>query len=238
MRERKAIGTLLLISIMVALTMCQMQFNRSNGNILDLRIIVPGIFSGGARSTPALGTSAKDLGGGTSLTVTVIPPQGSTQTLSTSIDGKTSVDFSFNLSSAGSYQVSAQMRNGSGNLLSTVSAQLNVPTGNYPVVLNMPSNLLSAALIDGTGYNYLASTFSPTIYSYSIYPYAPPYTLTLTTVDPNATITSVTEKGNPVLPSSHGVYTFSDYSSFPIPVIIVVTAADGTTTETYTVTLL
>ncbi len=237
MHKGRVIGVFLLFSAFILLTSCQLQFNRSTGNNVALRVVVPGDASGGGKSA----TGSKSLGGGTNVTVTITPQGttgGSSQTLSTSVDGKNSIDFSFALSSSGSYKVTADMLDGSGNLLSTVSTQLAVPTGNYPVVLKIPSNLLSGALTDSTGYNYLIGTFSPTVYSYSIYPYIPPYTLTLTTVDPNATITSVTEKGNLVLPSSHGVYTFSDSSPFPIPVIIVVTAADGTATETYTVTLL
>jgi hypothetical protein len=236
MRERRAIGIFLLFSALVLLTTCQLQFNKSTGNSLALRIIAPANSSVGARSTPALGTNAKDLGGGTSLTVMITAPNGSQQTVSTSIGGKTSIDFSFTLTSSGTYQVSANMLDGSGSLLSTASTQLTVPTGNYPVILKMPSNLLSAVL---TSFGFplpLTPPFSPTIYSYSVSPYVSPYTLTLTTVDPNATITSVTENGNAVLPSSQGVYTFND-STLPLPVIIVVTAADGTTTETYTVTL-
>jgi hypothetical protein len=185
------------------------------------------------------------LGGGTNLTVTIIPPQGATQTLSTSINGKSSIDFSFSLSSSGSYQVTAEMLDGSGTLLSTVSTQLTVPSGNYPVVLIMPSNLLSAVLTSFGSPWPLTPPFSPTIYSYTSNPFYPPFTLTLTTVDPNATITSVTESG--FYPSG-APFTIVDTptgSTYPLTlpgvptttVTIVVTAADGTTTQTYTMTL-
>jgi len=249
MRERKAIGIFLLFSAFILLTTCQLQFNKSAGNSLALRVIIPGSPSGGGKSTPALPSGAKSLVNGTSLTVTISPPQGATQTLSTSIDGKTSIDFSFSLSSSGTYQVTVDMLDGSENLLSTVSTKLTVPTGNYPVVLIMPSNLLSAVLTDSNPTTYPFG-FSPTTYTYSgasainlpcIYY---PLTLTLTTVDPNATITSVTEYwvdfvGSPttVVDSHTGsTYTLTDTAGYDETVTIILTGQDGTT-QTYTLSI-
>jgi len=239
MRERRVIGIPLLFSALVLLTTCQMQFNKSNGNSLDLRIVVPAVSSSGGKSSPTLGTNGKDLAGGASLAVTVTPPQGAAQTLSASIGGKTSVDFSFTLSSSGSYQVMAQMMDGSGDLLSTMSTQLSVPTGNYPVVIALPSNLLNPSLFDdineeNPGGTLVSFGFSPTVYSYRINNAFPTYSLAPTTVDPIATIT-MTENGSPVLPSD-GVYLINDFSE-TVTVIIVVTTAGGPPPVTYTIVL-
>jgi hypothetical protein len=130
------------------------------------------------------------------------------------------------------------MHDGSGNLLSTASTKFSVPMGNYPVVLSLPSNLLAASMTDYEGPISLSPSFSPTMYSYSTSSgNGPPYSLTLATVDPNATIT-VTDNGSPVSPSSPGVYTFNQPSTFEtVPVTIVVTAPDGTAPATYTIEL-
>ncbi len=231
---RKASRIILTFSVVVALTTCQLQFNRSAGNNVALRVIVPGSVSSGGKG--ALG--AKDLGGGAILTVLITASNGSQETLSTPINGKSSIDFSFSLSSTGTYQVSVNMLDGSGNLLSTVSTQLTVPTGNYPVVLAMPSNLLSAVLtvFGGNGPVAFPFGFSPTIYSYpSVSTRFPPLTLTLTTVDPNATI-ALTVNGSAVSPSLPGVYPLNIPLNTPIPIIAVVTGADGNL-QSYAITL-
>ncbi|MGA2480251.1 MAG: cadherin-like beta sandwich domain-containing protein, partial [Spirochaetia bacterium] len=135
-----------------------------------------------------------------------------------------------------------------GDILSQTTTKLTVPAGNYPVVLPMYSSLLSNAVFTGTD-NYLAPptfafvpTFSMTTFTYSgIVPEPnyqfPPYALTLTTVDPQATITSVTVNGTPVSPSGTTYALPSLLLLSTNTIIIVVTAADGGT-HTYTMTFL
>jgi hypothetical protein len=117
-----------------------------------------------------------------------------------------------------------------------------VPPQTNPVVLTIPgANLYTAVLTDASGntYAFLPTTFSPTTYDYtgstpSTISGAYPFTLTLTTVDPNATITSVTvNSGSAISPSSTGVYSGLNLNSLTNTVVVVVTAVDGTT-ETYT----
>ena len=243
MRERRAIRILLLLSAFIMLTTCQLQFNKSTGNSLALRLVLPGNASGGGKSTPALGSGAKSLANGTSVTVT-ITEEGTTFSTQqkVSINGKTSIDFSFSLSSSGTYDVSALMQDASGNTLAQATSKLTVPTGNYPVVLTMFSSLLlNAVLADSTSATYpFSPPFIPTTFSgYSAYLASNlvlPYTLTLTTLDPQATITSVTEKDDysNIFVDSH---TGSEYTltlnTYNNTVTIIVTAQDGTT-QTYT----
>jgi hypothetical protein len=237
MSEREAAISVLLFSAFMVLTTCQLQFNKSTGSSLALQVVIPGTASSGTRGTPAVGANGKDIAGGASLAVTITPPQGAAQTLSAPINGKTSVDFSFNLFSSGTYQITAQMLDGSGNLLSTASTQANVPMGNYPVVLTMPSNLLTAVLTEvSDGFQYLPP-FNPTTYDYAFFNLnLGAYTLALTTVDSNATL-AVTVNGSAVSPTG-STYTFNlSNINTTYTVIIVVTAADGTTKATYTITL-
>ncbi|MGA2480252.1 MAG: cadherin-like beta sandwich domain-containing protein [Spirochaetia bacterium] len=245
MRKRKVIGIIVLLSALALLTTCQMQLNASTADSLALRLMVPGTSSAGGASAP--GAGSRSLAGGTSVTVT-ISPQGTTggspQTLSASIGGKSSVDISFSLSSAGLYLVTAKMLDGSGTLLSTASAPLTVPTGNYPVVLRMPSNLLSAVLTSFGSPWPLTPAFSPTVYSYTSSPPYAPFALTLTTVDPNATVTSVTETGfnangmpfTIVDTPTGSTYALTLPGSPTTLVTIVVRAVDGDT-QKYTMTL-
>src|SRR5271157_5992743 len=124
MRARKVIGVLLLFAALIVLNTCQMQFNKSSGNNVALKVVVPGGASGGGKNV----SGSKSLAGGASLAVTITPQGttgGSQQTVSTPINGNSKVDFSFSLSSSGSYQVTADMLDGSGDLLSTVSTLLN-----------------------------------------------------------------------------------------------------------------
>jgi hypothetical protein len=239
MQARKAIEALLLFSAFMVLTTCQLQFNKSAGNSLALQVKVPGTGSGGARGTPAVGANGKDIGGGASLTVTITPPQGATQTLSAPINGKSSIDFSLNLSSSGTYQVTADMHDGSGNLLSTGSTKFSVPMGNYPVVLTLPSNLLNVVLEAAGGYGdeTLSPQFSPTTLSYSFtYDFDPlPFTLLVTPVDPSATFT-VTEDGITLSPTASG-YTLTFNNSAASTVTVRVTGDNGISIQTYTLTL-
>jgi hypothetical protein len=196
--------------------------------------------------------------------VTVTITQGSTTWASSgliAIGGKTSVNYTFIMPPAGTYQVSANLLDGSGNTLATASTTFTIPTQTNPVVLTLPSalasaNLASATLVatlptGGPTTYALVPTFSPATYTYtSTSPepeYAYPPTLTLTTVDSSATF-SVTETvpggtAGPyaLLPAgspsgSSCTLNFSaDYS--PATLTIVVTASDGVTTQTYTMTI-
>jgi len=242
------IGSSLLFVVSIALTTCQFQFNNA-GNGITLRILVPGKLSNGAK-TVAAATSPRSLAHGDSVTVT-ITQQGATggvqQTLP--VGEKASLDFSFSLSSSGSYSVSAVMQDASGNILAQATTQFDVPTGNYPIVLPMYSNLLYDAVItdptygveqlyDALGYPI---AFSPMTYSYSAdlsNALTSPATLTLMTVDPNAII-SVTENisGTNYVDSHMGsVYTLSYNGTANSLVTIVVTGQNGAM-QTYTVEL-
>jgi hypothetical protein len=243
MHERKVIGILVLLSALVLLGTCQLQFNNSAGNSVALQIVLPGNGSGGGK---AILSGARSLAGGTSLAVTMTGATGSQQQ-SVSINGQASIDISFSVSS-GTYQVTAQMFDGSGTILSIASAPLTVPTGNYPFVLTMPSNLLSATLVTGaTTFALLPAAFSPTTYLYSgtkpVPLFAGPPTLTLTTVDPAATLTVTEAIGTfnfTLLPagSPSGSSCILDFGPdvSPAVVTITVTGQNGPV-ETYTMTI-
>ena len=235
MCPRKTVGVFLSLSVLFMLTTCQLQFNKSSGNSVDLRVVVPGTASSGARSTAA--TNGKSLTNGTSLAMTITPQpgtSGSSQTFSTSIDGKTTVDFSFSLSS-GSYQVLAQMLDASGTItLAQATTKLTVPAGNYPIVLTMYSSLLFSTVFtngDVGSAPLVFPTFSPTTYSYTVDVSSDNTYLTLTTVDPSATIT-VTQRGAAISPISGSVYAIPEgYLT-----TVLVTASNGTA-STYAITL-
>jgi hypothetical protein len=238
MRTWKAVAASLLFLFFVLLTTCQMQFNNSSGNNFALRIVLPGNGSSGGKTLLA---GARSLAGGDNLTVTITQEGTSFSAQQTaSLTGQTSVDFSFNLSSTGTYDVLAVMKDASGNTLAQSTSKFTVPMGNYPVVLTMMSpNLLNAVVADSTGVTYpFSPSFDPTTYtgyfvSLTSSPIAP-YTLTLTTLDPGATITTMTDNG---ISDSHIGSTYT--LSLPIydnPVVIVVTGLDGTT-RTYTMTI-
>jgi hypothetical protein len=103
------------------------------------------------------------------------------------------------------------------------------------------ANLSSAVLADHSSNVYaFVPSFIPTTYNYSgtssILAFDIPYTLTLTTANPSATITSVQETDAfGTVSDSHvgSVYTLS-LRSFIVTITIVVTAQDGITTQTYT----
>jgi len=137
MCERKVIGIPLLFFAFILLTTCQLQLNKA-GNGFTLRVLIPGN-ADGTKSTPTLASNAKDLSGGTSVTVTIITQTGSTWASSglISIGGKTSVDYSVVLPPPGVYQVSAQLLDGSGNVVSQASTTFTVPSQTNLVVLTM-----------------------------------------------------------------------------------------------------
>ena len=128
MRELKVVATLLLLSGLILLTTCQLQLNGKAGSGLSLRVQVPANLLSGARSA-ALATNRKSLAGGSSVTVTIATQAGATWASAgpIGINGNTSVDFSFSLPPAGTYQVSAQLLDGSGDILNAASAPLTVP---------------------------------------------------------------------------------------------------------------
>ncbi len=199
MRDRRATRIALLFTALILLTTCQLQFNKSNGNSLDLQVVVPGGASGGGKGAPG----SKSLSNGTTLALTITPQpgtSGSPQTFSQSIGGKTTVDFSLSLS-FGSYQVLAQMIDASGTItLAQAQTNLTVPSGNYPVVLPMYSSLLFNVVWansrtptpDTIITGIIPSPFTDNIIADCNASW-PPMSLALTTVDPGATITSVTE---------------------------------------------
>ncbi len=233
MRGRKGIAASLLLSALVLLNTCQMQFNKSSGNVA-LRVVIPAGMTGGGKSVPG----SKSLTNGTTLTVTISQEGTSFTTQQTvPINGGSSIDFSFSLSSTGTYDVSAVMEDASGDTLAQNTTKLTVPAGNYPVILTMFSNLLlSAVITDASGATLTFNpSFSPTTTAYTIY-YTQyyPWTLTLTTVDPNATITSVTEYGTADSHSGN-VYTLQ-YNGNGDTATVLVTGEDGST-QTYTLNL-
>jgi hypothetical protein len=260
MSGQRAIGTFLLFSIVViALTTCEMQLNKS-GNALTLRfVLIHGNTGGGAQSASTVTSKAKViLPISQSLTVTISEGTAiEAQTTVAIASGQPSVDVSFNSVAPGSYTVSAQAYdgpNGSGNLLSHVSTQLNVTPGMNPVTLTMLSTLLANMVLTNSASPPQSDPslgFSPTIYSYSFsswYPGTVPVLLTLTTADPTATL-FVTEVDIDSDDISTGNYTdllpgspSGSTCSLGIAVLnknntvtIVVTAQDGTT-QTYVIT--
>jgi hypothetical protein len=257
MRKRRSIVVFLLFSASIMLTTCQLQFNQFNQpKGLNLRILGA---IGGAWSTLSPGASAKDISGGTSVEVTIQTQGGATwaSTGPTPTGGKTSVDFTFTLPPPGSYQASAQLLDGSGNLLSQAGpASFTIPTQTNPVVLTMSPNLLNAVFAASSATSVppafaFVPSFVPTTYTYTSvtssggepsYLY-PTYTLTVTTVDPNAKVSMVETDsylGNITLVpagSPSGSVGTLQFDTPPETITVVVTSADGTATQTYTMTV-
>ncbi len=239
-------GVFLLFFVSIILTTCELQSNKA-GNSLTLQILIPGSASGAAKSTRTLATNAKSLAGGASVQVTILTEAGTPWQSSEPIStvGKTSVDYTFVLPPPGTYQVSASLFDGSGNLLAQASTSFKVPTQTNPVVLTLVNNanLSNMVITDSTGTTYpYEPAFSPTTYTYDNAeailpsPSSTTFTLTLTTQDPNATITSVLQDSNS-LSHTGSAYTLNFDGSEPETITIVVTAQDGTTTQTYTFTV-
>ena len=89
-------------------------------------------------------------------------PWASSEPIST--NGKTSVDFAVPLPPPGAYQTSAILQDASGNLLSQVGpTSFSVPSQTNPIVLTMPSNLLTAVVTDASSGTVLS--MSPGIQS-------------------------------------------------------------------------
>ena len=113
----------------------------------------------------------------------------------------------------------------------TVTVTVSAPSSDASL-----SNIVLGDTLGGT-YAY-APGFSPTTYAYNdsatmLTDNTLTYTLTLTTTDPNATITSVFQDAN-ALSHTGSVYTLQFDGSRPQTITIVVTAQDGITTQTYT----
>ena len=210
MHERKAIGVFLLFSASIVLTTCQLQFNRSTGNNLALQVL-----------------NNKSLAGGASVMVTIT--QGATtiaqQTLP--INGKTSVDFSFSLSSSGTYQVSAQLLDGSGNVLSQASTTVKIPMGNYPVVLTLASSSKAITAFSIISPVTATGTITGTAIAVTV-----PFGTSVT-----AMVATFTTTGVSVSVSATGVQqSGTTANNFTNPVTYTVTATDGST-QNYTVTV-
>lgn len=242
MRTRNIICGLFLLGFLLALTTCQYQFNKL-GNGVSLQVLVPGNLSGATKSMAASSLRPRSLFGGASITVTIT--QGSSLAASAAaagpttiatqtepINGSSTVDFSFSLSS-GSYNATAVMEDAAGNEIAQKSTAFAVPAGNFPVVITLLSALLSNLVVsDTSGVQYpLEVPFSPTTYNYPANAsyYISPIVLTPTTVDPKATMT-VTQYASAVTPVGSN-YTVSASLG---EVTIVVTAADGSWSVTYT----
>ena len=248
MKKPLVFHCVLVFSALILLNTCQFQFNKSTGNNVALRIIVPRHVSGGGKGIPTRGTNAKDLAGGTNVIVTITPisPPGGVAVTSPPIptDGNSNVSYTSPSLANGSYQASVQLFDDYQDLLSQVtSAQFTVPTNN-PVVLTMPSNLFSAAITNygGTTYQFTTS-FDPTIYNYTsvMLDCTGPFSLALTTVDPSATITVIeTDFDSSPVTLLDAVLTPTScqlqLNTTPATITIVVTAPDGTA-QTYTMTL-
>jgi len=235
MRKQSAIGAFLMLLVFSVLTTCQLQLNQSKG--LALHVIVPKSISSGARSVVATNAaSAKDVAGpsGASVQVTIQTQAGAPWANSEPIatGGKTSVNFTVPMPPPGAYQASAQLMDASGNLLSQAGpTSFAVPTQTNPVVLTMPSNLYTMVVTDSMGVQYPTNPpFTPVAYGpYSTSSYLFPIYLTVTAVDPSASIV-VIQNGTVISPAA-GLYTIPATN---YPVSIVVTSADGTTSSTYT----
>jgi hypothetical protein len=234
MRKRLVIGTLLMFSALILLTTCQFQFNKSPGNNVSLQIEVPKGVSSVGKTVAA---SARSLANGSSVVVTISQEGTAFTTQQTvAINGQSSIDVSFSLSATGTYDVTAMMKDAGGNTLAQGTTKLTVPAGNYPVVLSMHSSLLlEGTLIDSA--SSVTLSLSPFTFSYST-SYNPtwPFTLVLTTVDPQGTV-SVTEFDGTTtfVDSPTGSAYLLHYNGGQDTVTIVVRAQDGST-QTYTIT--
>ena len=228
----------LLFSPFILVTTCEMQLNKA-GKTIILRIVVPAPL-GGSKVAAFAGTNAKDLSGGTSVILTITPQpgtSGSPQTFSSSIGGKTVVDFSVVLT-PGTYQVSAQLLDESGNGISQVaSTQTEVPTGNPVILTILPALVTGITIIPGTPSD--GSSVSSGVWT----PGTSPSTLQLTaSVSPsNATNKSVTWSlsggGGDVTVSNTGLISVNDsIAPGSFSATITVTANDGSgVTVTFTV---
>jgi hypothetical protein len=241
MRKGKMIAVLLLFSGISLLTTCQFQFNKSAGNNVSLRIDVP---QGGSSGAQTVAAAPRSLAHGTTVSVTISQEGTAFTTQQTvSINGQTSIDLSFSLTSNGVYDVTAVMKDAGGSTFATGTTKLTVPAGNYPVVLSMHSNLLfSVAVTDNSGPLMVSPPFIPSVnsgYTFFAISYNPPYTLLLDAVDPGAAITVKEFDGtNTYVNSSSGpAYPLQHYlpSTSSQEVSIVVTAQDGSSTQTYTI---
>ena len=146
MGKLKVSGFVLLFSALVGLTTCQLQFNRA-GNSVALRVLIPGKLSGMTRGAFATASTPRSLAGGASLTVTIMQEGGSSsEQQMVSLNGQTSIDFSFTVSSSGSYQISALLQDVNAKILAQRTAQVELPA-NYPVVLPLYSSLLSDVIV-------------------------------------------------------------------------------------------
>src|SRR5208282_3050577 len=166
MSKRKAIGVFLVFFVSILLTTCELQLNKAS-NSLTLRILIPGSASGGARNTPTTATNAKSLAGGASVQVTILTLAGAPWQSSESIPigGKTSVDYTFVLPPPGTYQVSASLFDGSGNLLAQASTSFTVPTQTSPVVLTIvpTSTILVSSIIVTSAGGVTSMSYSSTL---------------------------------------------------------------------------
>jgi hypothetical protein len=139
-------------------------------------------------------------------------------------------------------QVNGTSQNNFTNPVTYVVYAADGSTKSYVVTVTFPSTdatLWNMVLSDTLGGTYSYSpAFSPSTTLYDdansmLTVSTLTYTLTLTTTDPNATITSVFQDAAS-LSHAGSVYTLQFDMSRPQTIAIVVTAQDGTTTQTYT----
>lgn len=144
-------------------------------------------------------------------------------------------------------QISGTTQNDFTNPVTYTVTAADSSTNNYVITVTVqaPSHdasLSNAVLVDSLGTTYaFVPTFSPTTYTYTDVSPATPsggnptFTLTLTTTDPHATITSVQENA---IDDAHtgSAYTLT-LNSYRNTVTILVTAQDATTTQTYTMAI-
>ena len=197
-----------------------------------------------ARIMSAVGTKSKDIGGpnGATVAVTILTQAEATWATCSPIptNGPTPPE--------GTHR--AQLFDESGDLLSQAGPTVFVvPLQGSPIVLTIQPDLLSLSLTsatEGAPTYVFGPTFVPTMNSYTSVSPEPeslynPYTFTLTTVEPNATIeVTDTSTGTTLLAagSSSGSSCTESLTYSPETFTIVVTSADGTSTQTYAISTL
>jgi len=253
MSTHTAIGLLFPLLVLGLLTTCQLQYSQSNG--VTFKVLLPQGISSGARSVVKSSSQARSIVGptGTTVQVTILTQSGATWESSQpfATNGQTSVTFSFGSPPTGTYQATATLMDATGTLLDQATpVSFTVGTQSSTVVLTIPgADLYTAVLTNGSvteGFvNAVDSPtpFLPTTYSYvtQFLPGEGAYYLTLTAVDPSATLSvslSESSPGNSTpLPagSPSGSVCTLDLESPTATVTVVVTSANGAATQTYTI---
>jgi len=207
MHEQKEFRFLLLFSAFIMLAACQLQLNKA-GNALDFRVLAPGRASGST-------SNAKSLAGGTGVTLTITTQAGAQWETSPvlAINGS-SVSYTFGLPPTGSYLASAELFDGSGNLISQASTPFAVPVQTNPVTLSVQSGQVVVSYLGTPIYNYNGSYYDLIYFNTG----TPPQTIQFSVLNDGSN-TLYPFGSNPVTVTNTSGYFFltSQLPSTPIP---------------------